>query len=256
MNSIFRLTYRILRAALDINSISFLIFLPVAYLLILGLMMGSIIHNFSYGGVNVNYISFLAPGIVADQILMGGSMAGWVLWSDKKIGMLEQIFTMPFSRFEYLLSNLLAMILVTFAGAFIMILVAIPFISISLTLTEFLLIVVFLVLGTFTFGSLMLALGAIVKSNQVFNVITNVTFFAVTFASSVFYPITAETPRALAVAAQLNPLTYVADGIRAAFLNTSSAVDLYYVGMLVVTSAIFMEIGAYAYKRIKLSATV
>ncbi len=256
MNSVVRLTYRIIRSALDINTISFLVLLPVGYLLIMGLMMGSIIHTFSYGGTNLSYVSFIAPGVVADQILMGGSMAGWVLWSDKRTGMLEQIFSMPFSRFEYQLSNLVAMILVTFGGALIMILVAIPFISLRITIGGFLLVCVFLVLGTLTFGSIMLALGATVRSNQVFNVISNVMFFVVTFTSSVFYPITSQTPRALAIAARLNPLTYVVDGIRSAFLNTSSGIDLLYIGVLVLTSAIFMGIASYTYKKIKLSATV
>lgn len=256
MNSIFRLTYRIIRSALDINTISFLILLPVGYLLIMGLMMGSIVQSFNYEGANMTYISFIAPGIVADQILMGGSMAGWVLWSDKRTGMLEQIFSMPFSRFEYLFSNLLAMILVTFAGALIMVLVAIPFVSINITVLGFLLVVVFLILGTLTFGAIMLALGARVKSNQIFNMISNVMFFVVTFTSSVFYPITSQTPRALAIAATFNPLTYVVDGIRNAFINASTAADLYYVVILVITSVVFMEIGSYAYKRIRLSATV
>ncbi len=256
MNSIIRLTYRIIRSALDINTISFLILLPVGYLLIMGLMMGSIIHTFNYGGTNLSYVTFIAPGVVADQILMGGSMAGWVLWSDKRTGMLEQIFSMPFSRFEYQLSNLLAMILVTFGGALIMILVAIPFISLKITVFGFLLVFIFLVLGTLTFGSIMLALGATVRSNQVFNVISNVMFFVVTFTSSVFYPITSQTPGALAAAAKLNPLTYVVDGIRSAFLNTTSAVDIYYIVILIITSVVFMGIASYTYKRIKLSATV
>lgn len=256
MNRIVRLTYRILRSALDLNTITFLLFMPVGYLIIMGLMFSSIIPSFNYGDVKLSYISFLAPGIVADQILMGGSLAGWVLWSDKKIGMLEQIFSMPFSRFEYLFSNLIAMILVTFGGALIMVLVAIPFISIHITLLGFLLIVVFLVLGTFTFGSIMLALGAVVRSNQVFNVISNLMFFVVTFASSVFYPITSQTPAALAVAARLNPLTYVVDGIRWAFLNSYSINSLYYIGILIVTSTIFMIIGTLTYKKIKFSATV
>jgi ABC-2 type transport system permease protein len=256
MNSVIRLTYRIIRSALDINTISFLILLPVGYLLIMGLMMGSIIHTFSYDGTTLSYVSFIAPGVVADQILMGGSMAGWVLWSDKRTGMLEQIFSMPFSRFEYQLSNLLAMILVTFGGALIMMLVAIPFISLSITPLGFVFVFIYLVLGTLTFGSIMLALGATVRSNQVFNVISNVMFFVVTFTSSVFYPITSKTPGALAMAAKLNPLTYVVDGIRSAFLNTSSTVDLYYIAILVLTSVIFMAIASYTYNRIKLSATV
>ncbi len=256
MNSTIRLTYRIIRSALDVNTISFLILLPVGYLLIMGLMMGSIIHSFYYGGSNLSYVSFIAPGIVADQILMGGSMAGWVLWSDKRTGMLEQIFSMPYSRFQYQLSNLIAMILVTFGGALIMILVAIPFISINITAYGFLLVFIYLVLGTLTFGSIMLALGATVRSNQVFNVISNVMFFVVTFTSSVFYPITSQTPRLLAMAAMLNPLTYVVDGIRGAFLNTSGVADVYYIAILVTTSVGFMAIASFTYRRIKLSATV
>lgn len=256
MNRVIRLTYRILRSALDLNTVTFLLFMPIGYLLIMGLMFGSLIPSFDYGNVKLSYVSFLAPGIVADQILMGGALAGWVLWSDKRIGMLEQIFSMPFSRFQYLLSNLVAMILVTFGGALIMILVAIPFISINVTIIGFFFIIIFLVLGTFTFGSIMLALGAIVRSNQVFNVISNLMFFIVTFTSSVFYPITSQTPVALAIAARLNPLTYVVDGIRAAFLNNYTVANFYYMGILAITSVIFMAIGTYTYGKIKLSATV
>lgn len=256
MNRIFRLTYRILVSSMDVNTIGFFILMPVGYLLVMGLMMGSIIPYMYYNGLKISYVTFIAPGIVADQILIGGSLAGWILWQDKRIGMLEQIFSMPYTRFHYLIGNLISMIVVTFAGAMVMTLVAIPFISLNISILGLLLVIVFLVLGTFIFGSIMLALGAIVKSNQVFNLVSNIVFFLVTFASSVFYPITYQTPYLLEIIAEFNPLTYVVDGIRSTYLNQIGIGEIYEFIILSILSLVFMAIATFTYRRIKLSATV
>ncbi len=254
LNKIIRLTYRILRAGLDINSIAFIVMMPVGYLVLMGLMMRSIIPSFVYENIKMSYITFLAPGIVADQVLSASALAGWFLWSDKRVGMLEQIFTMPYTRFQYLLSTLLAMILLTFFGAAIIIVISIPFVSINISIYGILLVLIFLVLGTFTFGSIMLSLGATVRSNQLFNMITNFLFFILTFASSVFYPITSNTPYILQVIAYVNPLTYVGNGIRNSFLNIVTVNEIYWIAILVITSVIFMAIGTHTYNRIKLTA--
>lgn len=254
LNKIIRLTYRILRAGLDINSATFLIMMPVGYLVLMGLMMHSIIPSFTYDKIKLSYITFLAPGIVADQALTASSFAGWILWADKRVGMLEQIFSMPYTRFQYLLSMLLAMMMLTFLGALIIVAISIPFISINITIYGFLLSLVYLMLGTFTFGSIMLSLGATVKSNQLFNMIANFLFFVITFASSVFYPITNNTPYILQIVADVNPLTYVANGIRNSFLNIININDLYWIVILSITSIIFMIIGTYAYNKIKFTA--
>jgi len=256
MNKIFRLTYRILVSSMDLNTIGFFIMMPVGYLIIMGLMMGSIVPYMYYNGLKISYITFIAPGIVADQILIGGSLAGWILWQDKRIGMLEQIFSMPYTRFDYLIGNLISMIIVTFGGAMVMTFVAIPFISLEISIFGLFLVVVFLVLGTFIFGSIMLALGAIVKSNQIFNLVSNIVFFIVTFASSVFYPLTSDTPILLKIVAEVNPLTYVVDGIRSAYLNQIGVNDLFDFIILLVLSFVFMTIATIAYRKIKLSATV
>jgi len=256
MNKIFRLTYRILVSSMDLNTIGFFIMMPVGYLIIMGLMMGSIVPYMYYNGLKISYITFIAPGIVADQILIGGSLAGWILWQDKRIGMLEQIFSMPYTRFDYLIGNLISMIIVTFGGAMVMTFVAIPFISLEISIFGLFLVVVFLVLGTFIFGSIMLALGAIVKSNQIFNLVSNIVFFIVTFASSVFYPLTSDTPILLKIVAEVNPLTYVVDGIRSAYLNQIGINDLFDFLILLVLSFVFMTIATIAYRKIKLSATV
>ncbi|MGC8663933.1 MAG: ABC transporter permease [Thermoplasmata archaeon] len=256
MNKIFRMTYRILTSSLDISNISMLILMPVGYLLLMGLMMGSIIPFMYFNGEKINYVSFLAPGIVADQILLGGSMAGWILWADKRVGMVEQIFSMPYTRFDYLLGILISMLLVTFSGSLLMTIVAIPFIYLKITLLGFITVLVFLTLGTFVFGSLMLIFGAIVKSNQVFNLISNILFFFITFASSVFYPLNSSTPSILRIVAQFNPLTYVVNSIRDAYMNQLGQIEIYNSLILIAIMAVLMLISIYTYKKIKFSATV
>ncbi|MGC8981165.1 MAG: ABC transporter permease [Thermoplasmata archaeon] len=256
MQRIPRMTYRILVSGMDLNSIGFLILMPVGYLLLMGLMMGSIIPYMYFNGERINYVTFLAPGIVADQILLGGSMAGWILWADKRVGMLEQIFSMPYTRFHYLMGILISMLIVTFSGAFLMTIVAIPFISLNITFLGFIAVLFFLTLGTFLFGSLMLTIGALVRSNQVFNLISNILIFLVTFASSVFYPINKSTPFILKTIAEFNPLTYVVNSVRDAYMNNLGGEEVMGAIILTVLTIVLMVISIYAYRRIKFSATV
>jgi len=54
--------------------------------------------------------------------------------------------------------------------------------------------------------------------------------------------------------ADVNPLTYVGDGIRNSFLNIVTVNEIYWIAILIVTSVIFMAIGTHTYNRIKLTA--
>ena len=78
-NSI-RLAWRNLKVNMDPASLVVIIGLPAMYLIFLGSMFVSIVSDFSVNGVSFNYTSYLAPGIVAFQTVMAGTIGGSMLW--------------------------------------------------------------------------------------------------------------------------------------------------------------------------------
>ena len=97
-----RLAWRNLKVNMDPASLVVIIGLPAMYLIFLGTMFVSIVSNFVINGVSFNYTSYLAPGIVAFQTVMAGTIGGSMLWLDRRFGMFSQILSGPFTRTQYL----------------------------------------------------------------------------------------------------------------------------------------------------------
>ncbi|MEM3852634.1 MAG: ABC transporter permease [Methanomassiliicoccales archaeon] len=220
MLNAFRLTRRNLAVNTDPGTLVFLLLMPTMYLVFMGYMYGSLITNISVSSHAINYISFLAPGIISFQALTAGSVAGSMLWSDRRYGMFEQILSGPYTRAEYLMGIIITtMALSIFGALFMLFLSFILRATISLSLMTILSIIVSLVFGSLFWGSLMLALAAKSKSNQMYNSIQILILFFASFASTVFYPLSSAIPLALRYTAIANPLTYLSDSIRFAYVG-------------------------------------
>ncbi|MGC8610121.1 MAG: ABC transporter permease [Thermoplasmata archaeon] len=246
-----RIAYRILRAVTDVNTLGFLLIMPILYLIIMAIMMGSFIGKFEYHNIKTTYITFLTPGIMSIQVLTGGNVAGWSLWMDKRTGMLEQIFSMPYRRSDYLIGIVIAMTFVSILSSLIMLIFAYPFINIILTPLDFLFIIIFLFLGTLFFGMLNLTIGIIVKSNQFMNLVSNILYMILTFASSVFYPISGNLPKILIYISYTNPLTYVSNSVRDLFYNILNSDDIYSLFILSILSLLMTIFTVFIYRKIK-----
>ncbi|MHB2036379.1 MAG: ABC transporter permease [Nitrososphaerales archaeon] len=218
-----RLAWRNLKVNMDPASLTVIIGLPAMYLIFLGTMFVSIVSDFSINGVSFNYMSYLAPGIVAFQTVMAGTIGGSMLWLDRRYGMFSQILSGPFTRTQYLIGIMMATSAASIAGAAVMIGISIPLGTRTVFSFEGLgLVLLNLVVGAIFFSSLMLFIAAKVKSNQAYNSIQILILFIINFVSDVFYPlIPSKTPLPLLVISYLNPLTYISDGIRAGLGNPS-----------------------------------
>jgi ABC-2 type transport system permease protein len=213
--SAYRLARRNLIVNTDPGTLVFLIMMPTIYLVFMGYMYGSLISGLSVGGHTINYISFLAPGIISFQALTAGAVAGSMLWSDRRYGMFEQILSCPYTRAEYLLGIIFTTMALSIFGALIMLLLSVLLrATVSLALTAIIAIVASLIFGSLFWGSFMLALAAKSRSNQMYNSIQILILFFASFASTVFYPVSANTPALLRYITVFNPLTYLTDAIR------------------------------------------
>ncbi|MFZ0699968.1 MAG: ABC transporter permease [Thermoplasmata archaeon] len=204
---------------------------PVITIVVLGTMFSSIISTNATGGGS--YTAFLVPGMIAFQMITGGVVSGNLFWLDRRWAMVEQIFSGPFRRSEYLGGLVLTTLLFALVGVGIMMLVGLPFIGIpSLSPLGVGTVLLTVALGSIFFAGLLIALGTRLRSANAYFTIQSFLQLFVIFLSTVYYPITSSTPKALAVVFYANPLTYAANTIRDAFGGTLGGTDLESLGIL------------------------
>ena len=225
---------------------------PLFYIFVAGFVYSSIIDPqmiASNGGVS--YILFLAPGVVVMQIMFAASMAGAMLWLDKRLAMFSQIVVGPFSRWQYILSKLVSIMLQGMLNAFLVFLIASPLlVGLRVSIAGVLYIVGSLVLGSLFFGSLTLAISVYIKSNEAFNATLQVMFTPLMFLSSVYYPLE-KAPLVIQAVSLANPLTYAADMLRAGLLQVYVPLLPIEIAALIAESLVAFAAAAVAFRRVK-----
>ena len=231
---IVRLVYRNVVVNTDYGTLIILVGLPALYLVFFG-------YGFQplAAGASHSYLDFLAPGLVSFQTVMAGVVGGSMLWADRRWGMLAQLLVGPFSRLQYLLGIMLTSVIFGFAGAGVMMVAAYLLTgALEVTAAGGLVIVAAILVGSILFGSLMLFISALVKSNNAYNSIQVLIIFIVNFASTVFYSVSPDIPLPLRALFMVNPLTYLADIVRDGYMGRVAAGDLYQ--LLGVTAVMFV----------------
>jgi len=248
-----RLIYRNIRVNTDPASLFILLGLPALYLIFFGYGFGSIAA--SQGGSATAYLAFLAPGIMAFQSVMAGTVGGGMLWADRRYGMLTQLLVGPFTRLQYLFGIMFTALLIGIGGAAVMLVLSIVLLGTGpATLGGALVAFGAIALGSLFFGSMMLLLSTYVKSNNAYNSIQILLIFLLNFASTVFYPYSADLPYVLRLLFAINPLTYIADTARNGFHGTLSPTNEIEMIVLAVETAVVLVLASRAYMRADVSA--
>ena len=243
--NLLRLIYRNIKVNTDPGSLIILLGLPGMYLVFFGFGFQSIA-----GSGGTGYLAFLTPGIMAFQVVMAGTVGGSMLWADRRWGMLAQLLSGPFTRLQYLLGIMLTSMLFGLGGAVVML--GIAYVLVGSVPTHLLAlgeIFASITVGSIFFGALMLFIAALVKSNTAYNSVQILLIFFVNFASTVFYPLTSGLPAVMRGLFDVNPLTYVADAVRGAYLGTLTGTDVYQMLLLVAETAVVLFLAIRAYMR-------
>ena len=248
---IVRLMYRNIVVNIDPGTLVILIGLPAMYLVFFGFGFQSLVSSSAGSG---SYLSYLAPGIMAFQAVIAGTVGGGLLWADRRWGMLAQLLVGPFTRLQYLLGIMFTSVIFGLAGALVMMFGAYALIG-SLHLTAYGVLVMYgtILVGSIFFGSLMLFISALVKSNNAYNSIQILVIFVVNFASTVFYPFSTSLPLPIQVLFRINPLSYIADAVRGGFTGNLTAFDIEEVGVLFVEMIVTLFLATRAYMRSNVS---
>ena len=252
MNVYVRLTYRNLRANLDWLTVFFELIFPLFFIFVLGVALGAIIPPFMVGGVTLSYQLFIAAGAVTLTVINSGTNAGTQLWFDRKNGMFEQVLMGPFTRAQYILSIILATLILGVAGSLLVLVIALPVLGLGISMSPggVALVALALVLGTMFFGTFAIAISVALKSSETFQITSTFAFFVFLFASSVFYPPNL-APQAIQIVSVLNPLTYATDIFRAGLFGTAFPYGVIEPVVLAVEAVAMFVIAVLAFRRIR-----
>jgi ABC-2 type transport system permease protein len=222
--AVVRLVARNFVATLDPITLLVMFGQPAFLIVILGTMFNQLIPSVGASG---SYTAFLVPGMIASQMITGAVLAGRIFWLDRRWAMVEQIFSGPFLRAEYLAALLLTALLFSLVGVGIMVLVALPLIGVAhLSAAEIGVILGTIALGSLFFGGLLIAIGGRIRSANLYFTIQSLLQYFLIFISTVYYPVSSRTPFVLRAIVYANPLTYAADTVRDAFTHSFGASDL------------------------------
>jgi len=217
---------------------------PLFFLFILG----SGFRVATFEGVD-DYLSFLAPGIIAMAILFSSMFTGIsVLW-DKQFGFLQEVLVAPVSRFSIIIGRTLGGATVALIQGFIILLIALGLgVKIS-GVFGLLLTFVFMILIAFTAVGFGLVLASKMEDFQGFQLIMNLLIMPLLFLSSAFFPVTANPT--MKTISSFNPLFYMVDGLRGSLITGTATVNPPLLDLLVVlvVCTIMMGLGSYFFSK-------
>ncbi len=199
---------------------------PAIWLALYGLSMSSNFSLLALGGspppgvISVNYLTFMAAGVVSLTILFTCLYSGITLQFDKEFGLMKEIVASPLPRSHILLGLSLSGVVKSLLQATVIFLfgyvLGVRFFegfslgSVLLSVLGIVLFVVLLALGLL-FLSSMIALR--LESHEGLQGVITLLSLPLFFASNALYPITS-LPAIVRVASYVNPLSHFINGFR------------------------------------------
>jgi len=239
VNPVAILLYRNLVASIDKVFLVWQVVFPIIYIFIAGYSYSALIGGgVDLGSASVTYPAYLAAGMIGFNMMNSSTMAGSIIWNDKRNGMFQQILVMPFARMEYIAGSIITIMLMGLASAALILVAGSPTLvgAAQPTLVGSLYVIYALITGAIFFGSIAVIISTRLKSNEGFNVIVNSVFLFFSFVSTAFYP-TQGVPDALRTAFYVNPLTYIVDITRAGIFNQIDFFTNVEVGVIAAATA-------------------
>jgi len=223
------------------------ILMPFLFLAFLGLPL-SFIPGLKPGGMN--YLDFMAPGIVGMTLLFAGTISGVsVIW-DKEFGFLKEVLVAPVNRFSIILGRSLGSMTIAIPQALIIVAIAMAMgVKIS-GISGFFLSIVFMILTCATFTGVGLIIAAKLTDTEGFMAIMNLIIMPIFFLSGAFFPLQV-MPAWVRYIMYIDPLTYGVDGLRGALVGGAAFplwLDFTVLGVLSIALA---GLGAYLFSKME-----
>ena len=222
------------------------------FLAIFGLGLGGFIGRFS----GLNYLSYLAPGIIGMGLLFGSVFSGVSVIFDRQFGFLKEMLIAPVSRTSIVLGKILGGAVTASIQGIILMTVAV--LMGSFTITPSLIVGAFAAVGvmfliTAGFVGLGVAVGSALNDFHAFQLLSTFVMWPLFMLSGVFFPIEA-SPFLLQVAMLFDPLFYGVELLRWCLLGVGAPLLgpfgwLIALGVVIGFTAMMIGAGTYLFSR-------
>jgi ABC-2 type transport system permease protein len=224
----------------------------VFFLAIFGLGLGNFVCNVG----DVNYISYMAPGVIGMGLLFGSISSGVSVIFDRQFGFMKEMMVAPVSRTSIILGKILGgAATATLQG---IILLAVAAIMGAFTPSVALIVgaiasVGAMVVITSGFVGLGVAIGSTLNDFHAFQLLSTFVMWPMFMLSGVFFPIDV-APFALQVAMLCDPMFYGVELMRWCLLGTGSAMlgplgGMISLGVVGVFMALMVGLGTFLFSR-------
>ncbi len=219
---------------------------PIRCVLLFVYVFGGAIETPGY-----DYVDFLIPGIIAQNIAFGGFVTALGLAEDMTKGLIDRFRSLPTARASVLAGRTIADI-VTNTLSIVVLLITGVIIGFSFDASVANIIAGFglLLLFGYAFSWIFALIGMSVSSPEAANGLGFTLIFPITFISSAFVP-TASMPGPLEAVANANPVSTVVDAMRALWLGAPAGNDIWLaVVWCLVLIAIFAPLSVMKYRKV------
>ncbi len=187
---------------------------PIMFVLLFVYVFGGAISTPGY-----DYVDFLIPGIIVQNIAFGGFVTALGLSEDLKKGLIDRFRSLPMARAAVLAGRTLADVVTNLLSVLVLLVTGLIIgFSFHASVVEVLTGFVLLLLFGYAFSWIFALLGMLVSSPEAANSIGFIAVFPLTFISSAFVPVES-MPSALAWFADINPFTIVVNAMRSLWLG-------------------------------------
>src|SRR3954452_5595320 len=254
ITAIFSLVYRNLIASIDKVFLIWQVVFPIIYIFVAGYSYSALLGEqpIRFGNALITYPSYLAAGMIGFNVMNSSTVAGSIIWNDKRNGMFQQILVMPFAKIQYIISNLVTIMIMGLASGSLILLFGLPTLigNASPTIWSIPYTIFAIIIGSIFFGSFTIIISTRLKSSEGFNVISNAIFLFFAFASSTFYP-ALNVIEPLKTIFYINPLTYIVDITRSGIFSQINSFTNIEVVIISILSSIAFFIATISMVRVK-----
>jgi ABC-2 type transport system permease protein len=220
---------------------------PVLWLLVFGQVFAAV-RLIPTG--NYDYIQFLTPGVLAQSVIFVAIFYGFNLVMDRDMGLLHKLLSTPIPRYSIVLGKTLsAGVRSVIQAAVVFVLAVIIRVHLILTPASVFGTLMIIVLTGMCFSSLSIFLASFFKTRERIMGIGQAIIMPLFFASSAIYPIDI-MPGWLKVIAQVNPLSYIVESMRALLVTADYhriALDF---GITFLATAVLVTLASMSFSRI------
>lgn len=191
---------------------------PLLFLFVFGSGLSPVMSGLAGG--QLDFTSFLFPGIIAMAVLFTAIFSAVSIVWDREFGFLKEVLVAPVSRVAVALGKVAGGSTVSMLQGTIILLLA-PLIGVSLSVGQIIVLLALMLLTASTMTSLGVLIAARMDSMEGFHMVMNFLLMPMFFLSGAFFPLGDDIPLWMDWLATVDPMTYGVDPIRQVTLQGS-----------------------------------